>query len=192
MEHSGSRSGAANLAIPLMIVAFLAIAGFLWWLSLSAEGTTGPVDTAQADTAEATGPTATQIELADLQERPDSLVGQSVRVAGASVASRMGNQAFWIELPNQNPFLVRLGSALVQDSVQVQQDQTVTVTGNVHSMSDSVLTAWMADSVITEGQRLEAEFATHFIEATQVQARGGQGGGGQGGEGEQDGGGDAG
>ena len=102
----------------------------------------------------------------------------------------MGNQAFWIELPNQNPFLVRLGSALVQDSVQVQQDQTVTVTGNVHSMSDSVLTAWMADSVITEGQRLEAEFATHFIEATQVQARGGQGGGGQGGE--QDGGGDAG
>lgn len=173
MAQSGSRSGAANLAIPLMIVAFLVMAGFLWWLGATAEGTEGPVETASADTV-ATGPTATQIELADLQMRPDSLLGQDIQVAGASVASRMGTQAFWIELPNRNPFLVHMAPSLVQDSVQVQQEETVTLVGSVHAMSDSVLTAWLADSVITEGQRLEAEFATHFIEARRVDRQGGE------------------
>lgn len=191
MKRTGSRSGAANLAIPLMVLAFLTIGLFLWWLSATAEGTSGQVEIAEADTADA-GPAATQIELADLQMRPDSFIGERVRLQGAQVASRMGNQAFWIELPNQNPFLVRLGPTLVADSVEVQQEQTVAVVGDVHAMSDSVLTSWMEGGVISEGQRLEAEFATHFIEASQVQARGGQQGGGGAGGGEQDGGGDGG
>lgn len=188
MAHPGSRSGAANLSIPLMIAAFLVIAAFLWWLSATAVGTTGPVEVAEADTTDAEGSLATRVELVDLQTRPDSLLGQEIRVAGANVASRMGAQAFWIELPNQNPFLVRLAPALVRDSVQVQQNQTVTVVGAMHAMSDSVLNAWVADTVISEGQRLEAEFATHFIEARQLSR---QGGGPQQDDG-QDGGGDAG
>lgn len=186
MAHSGSRSGAANLAIPLMIAAFLVIGAFLWWLSATAVGTAGPVETTSADTADA-GPAATQVELVDLQTRPDSLLGQDIQVEGAEVASRMGAQAFWIELPNQNPFLVRLAPALVADSVEVQQNQTVRVRGALHAMNDSVLNAWVADTVISEGQRIEAEFATHFIEATRVERQGGQQQ-----SGEQDGGGDAG
>ena len=188
MEQSGSRSGAANLAIPLMILTFLVIAGFLWWLSATAEGTSGPVETADADTAEADGGAmAMSVQLADLERVPDSLVGQTVRVADANVASRMGNHAFWVELPSGSPFLVRMGDALTMDSVQVQQNQSVTVVGPIRTMSDSIVSAWVADSVITEGQRIEAEFATHFIEATNVTARsGGQG------SGQQDGGGSAG
>ena len=36
MGDTASRRGAANLGMPLMIVAFLAILGFLYWLNLQA------------------------------------------------------------------------------------------------------------------------------------------------------------
>ncbi len=174
MAHSGSRRGAANLGIPLMIVAFLAVAAFLWWLSVTAQGTEVP-DATVEDTAQ-TGPVAKQVQLMDLQQKPDSLVGQDVTVNGAEVASQLGKQAFWINLPNKNPFLVTLGPQLVRDSIQVKNQQTVNVTGTVQAMSDSVLNTWVADSVITEGQRLEAEFATYFIEAHRLKVQAPQAG----------------
>ena len=56
--------------------------------------------------------------------------------------------------------------------------QVTTVTGIVLAINDSVLNAWSNAGTISEGDRLAAEFATHFMDAAQVlnEAAGGAGG----------------
>jgi hypothetical protein len=50
-----------------------------------------------------------------------------------------------------------------------QVGQRVTIVGPVLARTDSVLAAWEREGVITsEGQRMEMEFATTFIEARRV------------------------
>jgi hypothetical protein len=64
------------------------------------------------------------------------------------------------------------------EGVAVAAGNSVTVTGTVRSMNDSTLVAWTAAGSIQQGDRIVAEFATHFIEAVQVSVRGGGGGAG--------------
>jgi len=184
MGDKASRRGAANLGMPLMIVAFLAIAGFLYWLNLQAQAD------AAARAVEEDVPEDTSSAMAgalvpgeDLQGDPSPYEGMTIKVEGLSVASRLGTQGFWLELPNKNPFLVSMSEAVKAEGTSVTTGQTVTVTGTIYAMGDSVLDAWSRAGTIGEGDRLAAEFATHFLEAQQVRVRGGTGGSTGGGEG---------
>lgn len=166
MDRTGTRRGAANLAIPLMIVAFLAMLGFMWWLWQTAEPTASMIE--EADSAvvdEGANMAATDVDPASLQTGAADFAGQTVRLRDMSVVSRLGPKGFWVELPNRNPFLVRVAGP---DSATVQSGQTVTVVGQMVSMNDSILTDWVTTGAISEDQRLEAEFATEFLEAEQV------------------------
>lgn len=177
MGDKASRRGAANLGMPLMIVAFLAIGGFLYWLNLQAQADAASRAVIE-DVPEEAGPMAgTVVPGADLQTDPSPYEGMTIKVEGLSVAGGMGTRAFWLELPNKNPFLVYMSDAVVAEGVAVNSGQTVNVSGMIHAMSDSVLNAWSASGGIGEGDRLAAEFATHFLEAQQIQVRGGTGGG---------------
>ena len=168
--------GAANLAPVLMIVAFLSMIGFLWWLGATSEGTEvvamNETDDAVADT---TGGGVTEVTAADLMA-PDPYVGQEIRVT-APVASRVGDQMFFIELP-QAPFLVKLPVGQSPPQGQVE------VVGTVMARTDSLLTRWVESGVVSEADELVVEYATHFLDARIVRpAPGGSGGGGGGGGG---------
>ena len=175
MRDQGSRRGAANLSIPLMVLAFGLIAGFLWWLSQNAESTEVVVDELPTSTpAPNAGGAATDVTADQLRLEPATFTGQRVRVADVPVASAVGTQAFFLDLP-QTPFLVKLSSELVARGEQVPTG-AVTVVGTLTAMNDSIVGDWAGSGAISEGDRILVEFATHFIEANVVTPAGGASG----------------
>lgn len=169
----------------LMIVAVLSVGGFLYWLNVTAQPTQSEVvegsDEAEEEAAFAG---ALSVSLGEFTQNPKEWVGQRVRLDEISVASPLGPEAFWTTLSNQQPYLIRLDTAVVRRGFEVSGGDSASVGGLVHPMTDSVLDAWMADSVIVnQGQRAEAQFATTFLEADAARitaradtARGGGGG----------------
>lgn len=123
-------------------------------------------DTMKAAAAPAapTMPEAQVIDAAQLEKGAAALKGQKVRVNAATVASNLGTRAFWFSLPNKNPFLVVQGT-----DVTVKPQDVVDLVGTVQVMNDSTLKAWVTSGQITENQKLEAEFATEYIQAEAVQ-----------------------
>lgn len=162
MASFRSREGAAQSAtLPLMVISFVLIGGFMYWLSVTAEPT--QVAIVEEDDDAATG---AAVPWSTFGADPESHEGQTVTVSGVPVSSRLGTQAFWAELPNETPYLVKFGSQLVADSVTVSAGDRGDITGTVHMMSDSVLDAWEAAGAFSDPvNRIEAEFATSFLEA---------------------------
>ena len=177
MADNASRRGAANLGVPLMIAAFLVIGGFLYWLNLqAAEQEAAQIVEEEVPVATPTIEGAVVVAAADIQLDASPYEGQMITLEGLPVASQLGAQGFWLEMPNGNPFLVSLSDALAAQGAGATSGQTPTVTGIVLAVNDSVLNAWSAAGTISEGDRLAAEFATHYMDAAQVEHPGGEGG----------------
>jgi hypothetical protein len=182
MAHKASRRGAVDLGMPLMILAFIAMGGFLYWLFAQAatQKAKEDVQLQQAEAAKANSyPDAKALSGTELQVDPAPFVGQLVKLAAMPVASALGQQGFWLELPNKNPFLVSLDDSLKAD-VKASSGQKVMTVGTILPMSDSVLDAWTKSGSIGEGDKLAAEFATHYLQARHVEVTPAGGGGGQG------------
>jgi hypothetical protein len=171
MANLGSRRGSADqLALPLMILSFVLVGGFLYWLNVSAEPTVVAIEEAAPE--HQSGASAI-LDLADFLENPEGQIDALVEVNAARVASRLGTQAFWVG-PDDSPFLVRMSPELVAEGGDIQVESIVTIVGTVYMMSDSVLASWDEQGVFSnEGDRIVAEFATSFLEARSVEAEGG-------------------
>lgn len=178
MASMGSRRGFADkLSLPLMIVSFLVLGGFLYWLNITAE----PTEVAIVEETTDEGPEAGSVlTVDDFLANPEGQIDATVRVTGARIASRLGSQAFWIG-PDDQPYLVKMAPQLVEAGRPVLVESVVNLTGSVHMMSDSVLASWDTLGVFgNEGDRIVAEFATSFLEATNMETVSGGGGGGEG------------
>lgn len=165
-----TRGAAGRFTTPLAVLAVVSVLGFLYWLYVTAEPTAvAVVEEAPADTAfAAVAPT----DWATFATGPRSYVGMRLRFDEIKVVSRLGNAAFWTNLPDETPFLVRLDSALVAQGFAVTSGDLVRIIGTVHEMTDSVLDAWQQSGVLAdEMQRAEAEFATLFIEVERAELR---------------------
>jgi hypothetical protein len=154
-----------------MVVAFVAIAGFMYWLSVTAVGTTSAVVTASEEDA---FPDAIPITLASLETNPLQFEGAQLRVPDVAVVSRVGDQAFWTQLPNDDNFFIKLGPELTSDSMPVTVSSGETadfVVGQLRIMNDSTLDAWEAQGAFenTPTGRLEAEFADVFLELEHIE-----------------------
>lgn len=166
MADRRSRLGVANLSLPLMLLTFVGIGGFLWWLNLKSESVeievveaTGPVNTG--------GAAFTPVTEDDLREA-ERFVGQTVRAADMAVAGQVGTQAFFLDLPDL-PFLVMLSEELVAQGTPIPRGQ-VTVTGPILAMTDSIMNDWMGRALVPASDQILLEFSTHFIEARSVEA----------------------
>jgi hypothetical protein len=110
----------------------------------------------------------------DLAVNPGALQGTLITLENVQVASKMGPHAFWIQLPNENPYLVKLDSTVLASGAIVAKGETYTITGRVTPMSDSIMSAWEKDGTITdEGVKAEAQYATSFIQVNRMQRIGG-------------------
>jgi hypothetical protein len=150
-----------------MIVAVLMVAGLMVWLRVATEPTAVAVAEDPAGGDEAGG--LVSITLDDLAQDVSRFQGRQVRLADVRVASPMGAQSFWVELPNGSPYLIRVRPEVLAGGFTIQSGGVVTVTGTIHAMSDSVLAAWQQEGAIAdEGQKAEAQFAVTFLEATEA------------------------
>lgn len=180
MAYFGSRRGAANLGLPLMLATFLLLGGFMYWLYVTAEPTQPPEIDEGGEAVDTF--VGTTVEAEALKTMADNYVDQLVRLQNVPVSNPMGSQAFFVDLPaSENlpatPFLVRMLPGLA-DSVQVGMGERATVIGRLLLVNDSVVTDWVENGGLNENDRLLVEFATHFIEAEQVETTGAAGGAG--------------
>jgi hypothetical protein len=180
MADKAPRRGAVSLAVPLMILAVIIGVGFFYWLYQQASEQQAreamQLDSMQAAKANAY-PDAREIAGTDLEQDPAGLVGALVKVGALPVASTLGTQGFWLELPNKNPFLVSLDDSLIADSLKVPAGQTVQVVGLIEAMKDSAVNAWVKAGTINQGDKLAAQFATHYLQARHVEIEKGPAGG---------------
>lgn len=172
MGHRASRRGAVDFSMPLMILTIVAMLGFMYWLYLQGQDMAAE----RAAAAEQAAQDSIKAEMLGeiipgdaLQVDPGVYQGKVITVEGLMVASMLGTQGFWLELPNKNPFLVSLSDNARAQGIPLNAGQTINVSGTIHPMGDSVLTAWSTAGRIGEGDRLAAEFATHFLEAQSIE-----------------------
>ena len=154
-----------------MLVSFVVIAGFLWWLYGQAEAERAAAAIVEDSVREEEVSTLRTVGADELRMDATAFEGEEIRVASMNVASMLGTQGFWLEVPNGNPFLVSLSPEVMAEGLSIAPGNRVTATGVVRAMSDSTLTAWTEAGTIQEGDRVVAEFATHFMEATEVAVR---------------------
>lgn len=168
MAGNASRRGAVDFGTVLMVLAFVVIGWFLYWLNAEAAAERA-LDVVEEPTADSYGPTAIAVQASELQIDPSQFEGELIRVEGLTVASRLGAQGFWLELPNRNPFLVSMSAQAMADGTSVSAGQTVNVIGTITAMNDSIVGAWTSAGTISEGDALAAQFATDFLEAGRVE-----------------------
>ncbi|TVP44288.1 MAG: hypothetical protein EA350_11960 [Gemmatimonadales bacterium] len=156
-----------KLRFPLMILAALSIAGFVWWLSVFTEPTQFAV--AQEENAEEAN-AAPSLALGTFEQRAGEMVGSRVRLEGMEVATSIGPRAFLTSLPEGTPYVVRLMPAA--GDLLVTGGEVMDLVGTVRAMSDDVLDAWEAEGVITDPTARDiAGFGATFLEAEAVTLR---------------------
>lgn len=166
MAQNGARRGATNITVPLMLGAFVLLAGFLYWLSLTAVPTAPPEIVEEEPEVEMMA--ATTIDAASLETGADGYVGMTVRLNDLNVASPVGQKAFFVDLP-RTPFLARLGTELLAAGEMAPSTGTrVSLVGDVKAMNDSTISAWAEAGDVSDNDRPLVEFATHYIEVLQM------------------------
>lgn len=169
MIRNDSRRGASNLGMPLMLLAFALMGGLVYWLAVTAEPTETVVVEEEAPDVDMF--TGTEIDAAVL-ETPQitGYEGLEVRVADVPFTQAVGTRQFFVSLPQGSPFLIRMGRRLIADSVPMPTEGTLTVTGNLYALTDSIRNAWQAEGAIDGASRPLVNFSAHFIEATNIRA----------------------
>ncbi len=161
----------AGSGIPSWIMGVAATVGvlaFIWWLSSAAQpAATVAIAEGEDTTTAAAGMTGEVVTLAQLTSSADTLQGRDLVLQDIEVAAAMGQQAFWVDLPNQQPFLIRMSTA---GATPLQSGDVVDVAGRIVPMTDSVIAAWTASGAITQNQEAEARFAQNFLEARTVRS----------------------
>ena len=171
MVQNGTRRGATSVTVPLMLGAFVLLAGFLYWLSITAEPTAPPeID---EEPVEEVLMESTVVDASAFETDPDGYMGLTIRLDDMNVAQAVGTRSFFIDLP-RTPFLVHMGDDLVAAGEMIPaQGAPVTVIGDVVAMNDSIISAWAEAGEFSDADRPLIEFATHFIEALQLAHDGG-------------------
>jgi len=171
MADNASRRGATSSSMALMVLAFAVIGGFMYWLNGQAAREIAErqafADSVRA-AEEAERNRAPLIDPERIQLDASGYEGQEIRLRGVPVAGSLGTQGYWLEMPNGNPFLVSVPGTAVIEGGPVDSGDNVEVTGRILAINDSVLTAWSTAGSVGDGDRLAAEFATHFMEVLEL------------------------
>ena len=149
-----------------MLLAFSAMGGFLYWLGITAE----PTEVAVASEEE----TAQAVSLNAFAQNPAIYEGDLIAVDGVEVQSLLGSQVFFVALPDDSSYPVRLASPNATFGVQLAPNAMGRVTGTVHMMTDSVLDEWTVEAIFADDTQREAVAASStFLLAQEVDLVGG-------------------
>lgn len=159
----GSRAGAAQIGPLMMLVSFVLVAGFLYWLSVTAK----PTEIVPTEKREAL--TENAVTFAAFSAFPTDYVGDTIGLQDVTMGHAFGNHGRWINLQDASshgyivyfPDLVRMDSASFYH--EITGGTVVSLSGVVVETTDSILDAWeAAGSFTTEVDRLVAQ-ATRYL-----------------------------
>ncbi|MEX0935964.1 MAG: hypothetical protein WD013_03600 [Gemmatimonadota bacterium] len=139
-----------------MIVAFLAIAGFLYWLSIASEP--AQVAVAEEDVTEE----VQSVSFEAFGQDPPMYQGRNIRIEDVPVERVFGSAGFMTMLPDSTPYVISL--APTQTGQVVPGDQA-TIVGTVEPIGQTVLQGWVEDALFLDEAELDAIAAggNHFV-----------------------------
>ena len=146
----------------LMVVAVLAVVGFMWWLDRKA----GSLDTQVAPVLEAveeSGPV--DLNIAALAADPAAAVGETGYLRSVSVTQRLGRASFAVQLDSAVAFPVLLSSDLIQMDTQVYAGDMVTLYGHVFTLNDSIRSVWVDQDAVDQENASAIPTSPSFIMA---------------------------
>jgi len=183
MPLLGSRRGQTNLGLPLMILTFIVMGGFMYWLYVTAEPTQSAVVEVEDDGASEVAGTSsgTLVPVDSLKTSPEAYEGQLIRVEGVEVAQEMGGRTYYVDLPETvalpaSSFLVRLDDDLAAAGTSAAMGTALTMVGTLSVMNDSTVSEWEESGSIGEVDRMLAEVATHYLLVEEIENTSGAGG----------------
>ena len=168
----GSRAGAAQIGPLMMLVSFVLVAGFLYWLSVTAK----PTEIIPTEKREAA--TEKVVTFAAFSALPTNFLGDTIGLQNVRVGHAFGNHGRWINLQdaNRNGYIVYFPDLVRMDSASFYHEITggalVNLFGVVVETTDSVLEAWeAAGSFTAEVDRLVAASTAYlsFIDVAHVE-----------------------
>jgi len=169
----GRNSSTGKLGLLWMVLAVVAMGGFMAWLAVNSPEpqAVAVVDEGMKAAGSGEFTPGQQVALDDIAAGPEAFVGREITLADVSVSSLLGETAFWVVSSKNIPFLIKLGDTLVAEGIKVHDGQVVTVVGPVRAMSAAVLDEWQRTGVLrSESDRQVAEYATAYLEATELKA----------------------
>ena len=165
VSFGSPRGEAGSLSVYLMVGAFLVAGGFFAWLSVKAT----PVDVAVVEEEGPVENLATVVAIDVFGTDPMAQAGTVIQLHRLGVQGLVGAEAFFVGVPNHpSPYLVKMLPEVVANGGVLESNATVSLTGMVYTMSDSVADAWVASGGIGENDRILAIFAESFLEAREV------------------------
>jgi hypothetical protein len=130
-----------------MVVAVLAVVGFMWWLDRKA----GSLDTEVAPVLEEVVESVpVELNAAVLAAEPASAVGETGYLRSVAVAQRLGRGAFSLQLDSATTYPVLLSSDLIQVDTQVYGGDMVTLYGHVFTLNDSIRSVWVSQEAVDQ------------------------------------------
>ncbi|MCK5446755.1 MAG: hypothetical protein KAJ13_04890 [Gemmatimonadetes bacterium] len=146
----------------LMVVAVLAVVGFMWWLDRKA----GSLDTEVAPVLEeVTESVPVDLDAAVLAAEPASAVGETGYLRSVAVAQRLGRGAFSLQLDSAVTYPVLLSSDLIQMDTQVYGGDMVTLYGHVFTLNDSIRSVWVNQDAVDQANSSAIPMSPSFIMA---------------------------
>lgn len=170
-SKGGSQTPSGSYTWLWMILALVAVGGFLTWLGMEAEPTAVTVVEEEEDPAIMDPPSIPVVPKDTLAADKQRFVAQDIRVHNVGAGGTLGDQIFWGELGDpttQMPILIRLDSASAA-GFDPQIGAFYSVRGRVFPMSDSLAMAWGEQGQFYgEGEQTQAAFTDYYIQASDI------------------------
>lgn len=170
MANSSGRGEAGTIV--WAVAAVVVVAVFVAWLSMTAEPSVTPLQTADDTTDTTPGGAGAVVTATDFEPNANNFLGQVIELRDVAVVQHMGASIVWIELPSGSPYLVKVSDEVAANGLPTPQSR-VNVIGTVREKTDAILQQWQDTGVLqSAGQRTQAEFGSSYIEATAIRPAG--------------------
>lgn len=141
-----------------MIVAFVVMAGFMYWLSVASEPTEFAV-------AEEAGEQPQSVSMVAFSSNPAGYEGILVEMDGIQVQEILGTRAFLFALQDGSPYLVRTPVT----AAAPEPGASVHMVGRVAPLDATLLATWAQEGLLADSaSRATVESFTSYFEADEV------------------------
>lgn len=153
--------GASTL---LMVVAVIAVVGFMYWLNRKSESYEAEV----APVLEEEAAEVVELNSAALAADPGAAVGETGWLRGVSVNQRLGRGVFSVQLDSASTYPVLLSADLIQVDTQVYGGDVVSLYGHVFTLTDSIASEWVNQAAVDQANASAIPATPSFMMADSV------------------------